>query len=562
MGILFALEAAQAEGFMVLPMRMEVEARVGEVLEFPLEIRNTVGERPRNIDVRLVELSQAPDGAWQVLEPAGEIAQNPHSSLPWTTLNEDRLEIAPMHWATVMVQVRPPAAARGVYFAGILAEGLVSDNATGIAIRARFLVPLIVQIQGRPARKRVALDDVAMTYEAPDGAVSTTTARLIVANRGQTFSRVRGQLQIERQTEDKWRLVTRVELPERAILPGLTLSLSDDLERRLPSGTYRLRGELFVDGRRVAPVEKEILFVGDSNTNSIAYDTALVLTPALVDMNVSPGATRTTVVQVENTGTDPVGVQFKTATPSALAGVDIAGRKGTALSAEPWIEVRPAEVMIRPGGRQSVRVIARIPREGLDHPNYYADLILKGQYSDGQSAGTTRSTIHLVNPKVESTPDGMIEQVSIAEIDDPGEYVLQMRFANLGNTHLEPSVISALTTPQGSLVKSATLAGEEGSLLPFGKRTYSGKMSFADVVPGHYALRITAKTADGREFAHQEVVLVEVEEAVGAKGVKVSAPTAMIVDPVLGKVPEGLIPATEPPLPDDGAEWAETGKKG
>ena len=81
-----------------------------------------------------------------------------------------------------------------------------------------------------------------------------------IANSGQTFSRVRGDLTVERQNGGRWRVVTRVPVKERGIIPGVTLNLGGDLERRLPSGAYRLRADLFVDGRRVAPMQKTIEF--------------------------------------------------------------------------------------------------------------------------------------------------------------------------------------------------------------------------------------------------------------------------------------------------------------
>jgi hypothetical protein len=553
-GMLFLTSAALGQGFMVKPMRMEAEVGVAQALEIPLEIRNTGLEGAVNLDVRLVELSQTPDGSWRMIEPAAAGTESPRSSLPWTTLSVDRVEIAPLEPATVTVQVRPPSAAQGGYFAAILVETPAAGNVAGVAFRTRFLIPLTVQIRGRPGRQKVALDNVAMTYEAGAPTGPTTTANLSVTNRGNTLSRIRGQLQIYKESDGKWRPVARLEFTERVILPGLTLTLAKDLERRLPSGKYRLRGELFIDGRRVAPIVKDVAFVGDPDTISVAYDTVLILTPALVDIDVAPGATRTTVVQIENPGTEPVMVHIRAATPRGLAGMDMARPNGTALSAEPWTEVRPAEFTIRPGGRRNVRVISRVPLQGLDQPHYYADLILAGQYEDGQSAGDTRSTIHLANQQVASTADGIIEQVSIAQGDDPRKYVLQMRFANLGNTHLEPSVRSVLLTPQGLFVVEAALTGEEGPLLPFGKRSYSGELDFTEVKPGYYSLRFMATIATDIEITKQEVIFVETDETVGLDGTKRSVPRVAIVDTAPGEVPpESLLdPAMVAPseLPD------------
>jgi hypothetical protein len=378
-----------------------------------------------------------------------------------------------------------------------------------------------------------------MTYLTEEGKTPTTTAHLQVTNKGQTFSRVRGKVHVEKQSDDRWRPVTRFDVNELSIIPGVTLELGQDLGRRLPSGTYRLRGELFVDGRRLPPMEKEIAFEGDPNIDALAYDTALILEPAMVEMNVAPGATRTTVVRVENPGTDPVKVQMMSRTPRGLAGVEMGELRGSDLSAEPWTEIRPAEFTIKPGRWQNVRVMSRVPREGVDHPNYYADLVLNGSYVDGQSAGETRSTVHLTNADAPSTKDAMIEQVTLAEGDTPTQFIVQMRVANVGNVHVEPTTRALLLNAQGGLVTNQALSGEEGALLPLGKRTYSATLDFAGVERGYYALRAMASLQVGYDVTKQLVLQVERGEIAGADGEKASVPQVTVVDAASVELPEG-----------------------
>lgn len=535
---LFNVDPSLAQGFMVKPMRMEVGTRAGQTIEIPLEIRNTAGEEPRLIDLRLVELSQAPSGTWRVVEPSEDTSKLA-SARAWTSLSERTVQIAPLQPAKLTVSVTPPANAIGYFFAGIVAETPVPDDQTGIVVRVRFLIPLIVQIQGRSVRQRITLDDVVMTYLKEEGGTPTTTAHLRVSNQGQTYSRVRGKIFIDRQSEDRWRPVTRFDVGELSIIPGVTLELGKDLARRLPSGTYRLRGELFVDGRQIAPLEKEIVFEGDPNVDAIAYDTALILEPDLVEMDFTPGATRTTVVRIENPGTDPVKVQMVSGTPRGLSGVEMGDLRGSDLSAQPWTDIRPAEFEIKPGRWQNVRVISRVPREGAEHPNYYADLILHGTYADGQSAGETRSTVHLVNTGIESTTRAVVEQLSLAESDQPARFVVQMRVTNVGNVHLEPVTRALLLTAQGSLVTNQALSGEEGALLPLGKRTYSAELDFSGVEPGYYTLRGMVTLGMESEATKEQVLLVETQEVTGQDGSTASVPRVTVVDPATVELPEG-----------------------
>ena len=83
------------------------------------------------------------------------------SSLPWTTLSASSVDIGPQQPADIMVKFKPPANARGYYFAGIVAETPMPENPTGVVVRVRFLIPLIIEIRGahragaRGAQRRV-----------------------------------------------------------------------------------------------------------------------------------------------------------------------------------------------------------------------------------------------------------------------------------------------------------------------------------------------------------------------------------------------------------------------
>jgi hypothetical protein len=286
----------------------------------------------------------------------------------------------------------------------------------------------------------------------------------------------------------------------------------------VPSGSYRLRGELSVDGRRVAPIEKEIDFKGGPGGDSLAYDTALLLEPGAVHMNIVPGATRTSILRIENPGADPVIVKMSSATPRGLIGVAMGDLLGTSFSAEPWTQIIPSEFTIRPGTKQNVRVMSRIPQDGVNHPHYYADLVMSGAYADGQSAGETRSTVDLSNKAIAAAPDGVVEQVALAEGSEPDQYFAQVRFTNTGNVHLAPTTRLFLLSAQGGQLRNVELTGDEGLLLPLNKRIFSGELSLKGIEPGYYALRALVEIADDKNITSQQPIRVEAEQLTGADG--------------------------------------------
>ena len=520
---------AEGQGFMVKPMTMQANPSPTQTIELPLEIYNTAIDGPRTINLRLVDLSQDDQGTWQLVEPNSGVDLSGHaSSLPWTTLSASSVDIGPQQPADIMVKLKPPASARGYYFAGIVAETPIPENATGVVVRVRFLIPLIIEIRGRTVAERIALKDVSMTYKTDAGTPPTTTAAMTIVNGGQTFSRVRGELTVERQNDKMWRVVTRLPVKERGIIPGVTLKLGDDLKRRLPSGTYRLGADLFVNGRRAAHLEKIVQFVGDPAA-TVAYDATLVLQPSAIDMKVVPGATRTTILSIENTGPDPVTIDMGARTPRGLLGVQMGNLVGTALSAEPWTKIEPSSFTLRGNGRQNVRVVSAVPMTGVSYPNYYADLVLDGKYADGQSAGETASTIHLDNAAIKSVPDGAIERVSMSEGDN-SKFIAQLRFSNIGNVDFTPSADVSVLTAQGTLVASDTLSGDAGTLLPLGQRTFSGELDFSGVEPGDYSLVATVKIAADNKVTRKYVLTVKTEEFVSADGKKLSVPNVTLSD--------------------------------
>lgn len=561
--VAFASGAARAQGFMVQPMIMSVPAKAGESIEVPLQIRNTAGSEIGVIELGLLDLSQNLNGSWRVIESdSDEDASRLRSSLSWTSLSQTRVEIAPLEPAEVAVRLDVPANARGAYFAAVIAETPVPEDASGIVVRVRFLIPIIIEIQGRTVRQQVELDDVSMTYhDGSDGQPPTTSAALRLANTGLTYSRVRGKLSVERKSEEQWRAVTRFEIDEKSIIPGMSLELGRDLERRLPSGTYRLRGELYVDGRRVTPIERDIEFAGDPTSDALAYDTALILEPELVEMQVAPGASRTTIVRIENPGVAPIRVNIASSTPRALAGFAMGELNGADLSAEPWTAIRPSEFTIGPGRKQNVRVISRVPREGVNHPNYYADLTLRGSYLDGQSAGETRSTVRLINTSIDSAPNGRVEQISLAEGDAPSKMIMQMRFANIGDVHLNPAARLFVLTPQGQQVRNQAFTGEEGPLLPLGRRTYSSELATAGLEPGYYAVRAVVNLADGHDITKQQVLLVE--EGSGEQGEEGGLHATLLDQATIEQVDRvGSSPQVEPESTDDAGEEPNTDVRG
>lgn len=542
--------AAHAQGFNVQPMMMEAAPRSGQTVEMPLRLNNTSPTGEQTIELRLVELTQTPGGSWYIIDPeSGEEPPHDASLVDWVSLPETTLTVPPAGQVQTTVTIDVPRSARGAYFGALIAETPRPADAQGLVVRVRFLIPIIVQTQGMTVRQQVQLQDANMTFVVDEQGSHnpTTMANLVITNEGQTYSRMQGQLSIDREANGRWRPVTRTEFQERSIIPGVTLTLEDDLERRLPSGTYRLRGALRVDGRVADVVEKVIEFEGDPTIDTLAYDTALVLDPEMVRMEFAPGATRTTILSIENPGEDAVSVEVAASTPDDLRGIAMGNLRGDAFSAEPWTEIQPSEFTLRPNGRRNVRVVSRVPREGVDQPNYYADLILRGRYEDGQSAGETRSLAHLMHSSAENSPAGTIDRLLLSEGETPSEQIVQARFVNHGDVHLEPAGEVQVMSGRGTVARSRLVA-EPGPILPLGRRSFGAVLDFSEIEPGYYALRATL--GYGFQSSTEKQTLIEVSEEMDGRGNAIRS-VQVLDDEASVELPDG---ATLPGSDDPNAE--------
>jgi hypothetical protein len=133
--------------------------------------------------------------------------------------------------------------------------------------------------------------------------------------------------------------------------------------------------------------------------------------------------------------------------------------------------------------------------------------------------------VHLANAGIEPTDKGLIEDLWIAQAGEPGWFALQMRLSNVGDVDVDPITRALLVNEQGGLVRAQSLSGEEGALLPFGRRTYSAEMDFAGIDPGSYTLSFVAGLGDDQEVTEQRPVEIAMKDGSDTPSVSFAEPT-------------------------------------
>ncbi|MFP4451256.1 MAG: hypothetical protein ACLFP0_10050 [Rhodosalinus sp.] len=441
---------ATAQGFQVRPLFVSGEVPPGTDVLIPIEITPTSELEGRTIGVEIAQLAQTPGGAFRAIAFDGGEAPE-RSAAPWITVPPE-ITLEAREATILEVDMQVPLTARGTYAAALVLTAPPPPDATGLRLTLRILVPIVVGTEGRPARMDVRLADAGLRYRLPepeDRSVEpdpnrfpeTTLVEAVIANDGGTFSEVRGDLWLDvRDGAGEWRQVRRVEIPEMRLLPESAIATPVDLGRLLPTGDYRVRGELYVDGRRTAPLRREIAFEGHPEVQALATDIDLGVEPSVFEFAYQPGATRSGRVAVTNPAIDPVEVRIDVALPDSMAGRATATVRDTDLSAADWIEVQPDNFVLRPGQTRNLRLIARFPDAEAEQQNHYAALSLVADYLDGQRAGTAAGLVEVARQGGEDRRALAVEPVRLATTESAETYALSLRATNTGDVLLRPEV--------------------------------------------------------------------------------------------------------------------------
>jgi len=519
------LSAGPAFGqFVIDPMKMNIAARPGRIIKMPLKLSSVDPNTVHTIDFFLVELSQWEDGSWRMIEPNATDVTDPNdpdfgfdtsklsSCLKWISLSHETIGLTPLGMNEVEVTLRVPRGIRGFYAAGILASLRSRPNVEGIGVIIQFLVPVLVELQGRPMRHNVEYIDVGLESVASSGdRPATTLVSVNVANNGGTFSNLKVFTRLRGFSGGHWRQITETEFPGANIMPGVELKLKGNAERPLPAGKYRINGVLYVDGRRAKMFGKEIDFTGHPSVKDVAGDAPLILNPSEVFINTLPGATRTGVLRVFNSSDEAVNVQAFLALPRSLMNTVFGNVRGDDLDCSQWVSIKPDKFTLRSGAQQSIRIVATMPKPVAAHPCYYAVLRLQSTYPDGQNAGAKTAYICVANSNVEAGPVAHIQKLTLAAAAGPSEYLVVVRGGNFGLVHFTPTCRIAVTEPDAtgrSRIRKLLSSNRPGLMLPFEARDFSEILDFSRVPAGLY--RVTAALEYAPDVRETEQIAIRV----------------------------------------------------
>lgn len=505
--------------FTVEPMKIELQVTPGKIFKSVIRIRNADPNQMHTIDLTMVELTQSREGSWAIVDPndpnTGDVSKL-SSCNSWIRMNSNSVTLDPLQVLPLELTLRVPRGIRGFYTAGILASIRPRPDTTGVVMNMRFLVPIVVEIEGRSIRPKVESTDVRMRFVQASGAgAATTVVSIDIDNNGETFSRLRPVVRIWSYAGSHWRIITTTDFPETGIIPGAKLTLESSIHKSLPKGKYKIAGITYVDGRPTKRVEKEIDFAGDPKVSQVAADAPLELDPGEIIIDSLPGSIRAGTIKVYNAANETVNVRVALGLPSYLQSTVVGNVRGFDLDCTQWLKVVPEQFTLQgEGGRQNLQVIASMPNPSATYPCYYSLLALWGTYPDGQGAGVTTMPICVRNTNIQSDPEAQGLRIDIQDLGQ-SNFLVAARFGNFKTIHFDPITAKAAvipTTGTGGIPRASIfLNGDPGLMLPFEVRQFSGVMDFSTLPADTYILRARLEYAPGTYAYCNKLIQVSIE---------------------------------------------------
>ncbi len=510
-GAALLVSAGPAFGqFTVQPMKLELAVTPGKIIKSALRVQSFDPDEVHNINMSVTELSQSEDGEWAIIEPNDITDPNSpffgfdisklSSCKDWISLSPNNFELPPNGVVPVEVTLRVERGVRGFFGAGILATLSPMRGVGDVSVVVRFLVPVIIEIQDRPARPKVQSTDIGLEFIKASGEYKARSmATMSIANDGGTYSRIKPAVRIWSFTQGHWRIITTTEFQDKSIIPGARFKLRANIRKPLPSGKYKVAGYLYVDGRRTKKIEKEIDFVGDTSITGVKGDAPLDLDPINVSINGLPGATRTATIKVYNASKETVNVRTAMGLPNILQFGASGDVKGEDLDCTEWLKITPEQFTLRgEGGLQTLRVVATMPKDlPMPHPSYFSLLALWATYPDGQKAGYTTTNICLRNSKIEAKPAAAAIKLIPQDLGD-SMYLIATRFGNCGMVDFVPIRVKAQLVMSNGISRVSTfLSGDRSLMLPFEERDFADVLDLSYVPADMYRLAVAIEYAPG-----------------------------------------------------------------
>jgi hypothetical protein len=453
--------------FTFSPMIVNLEVSPGGTGTFEVAVKNDSTAKAGEFIVYVMDVVQVPGGEYSLVERG--MASN--SCASWIKLSCDRVSVGPGQWGVVDALMEVPRGVYGGRYAALVFELVPERDQSGQEWGSSTVTPSIMavvelSIPGPLVRKSLGVAGffVRSGREDPELAMrygeSAVMLSAEVANDGNTHVFAHGSVILR---DANGRRLRQIPLGggRGIVLPGSSARLNSVFVAGIPAGDYIADISVAYGGLRPASAKVSFTVTADDvSTSSIDGGGKIppfTVDPALVELNYPSGATAARAYVIENKSSEVMQVQGR-AIPlvyDEYGELVEEGIEEDANSCAGWIELRPQQVTLLPGGKQVVRALISIPRDAAG--SRYANITFTGVPAgdaDAQDrpswAGETGSMLFLTIGK------NLVKQADLGSLHvfdsgGMGGYVLEAVFRNTGGVHVAPQavfVIKKRTMPE------------------------------------------------------------------------------------------------------------------
>jgi TolA-binding protein len=273
--------------------------------------------------------------------------------------------------------------------------------------------------------------------------------------------------------------------------------------------------------------------------------------PPKIDLNVSPGESRTGIININNRGNERVQVYCYITDVSMDKQGTLRFPEGGSLpnSCEEWMLINPENFFLSQGSSQQARYTLKVPE--VASGTYLASIFFHTKpkpdtKGTGNALAVRVGTLFIINVTGTGFKEGTLTSLSLNNTGKANTAQVELGFINKGNILLRPQGTVEIKAENGWTVEKLNFNETEQAVLPNSERVF--RVPLANIKPGNYNLTATVDYG-GAEILSGEtkVVLIAAEASVNSwpitqpkPPVKTSAKTVKPAEPVVKASPEEI----------------------
>jgi hypothetical protein len=207
---------------------------------------------------------------------------------------------------------------------------------------------------------------------------------------------------------------------------------------------------------------------------------ALSVTPAIRELTLTPGESKTAAVELNNDSADSITLTAEVVNFTAKGETGEPQYLNTpATGVATWMKVDPEKIVLTPGQKAEVAVTFTTPANASTGGHYAGVLFNFGQTGDNAQPGQVSILSKIGVPFLVTVKGSYVQKGEIATFSTDKEsytaspVAFTLRYKNTGEVHLKPAGTITISNMFGKVVKTIKVNQDGGAVLPGSVRKFA-----------------------------------------------------------------------------------------